>query len=367
MRITIIIASLDKGGAQRVISILAREWAQMGHCVTLMTLDDGPSAYLFPSSVCRICLHLNHNSPNWLMALRNNLHCLLKLRRALQSTQPSVVISFIDTTNVLVLLALCGAAIPAIVSERVHPKYSEIAWPWKLLRRAVYGWASCLVTQSQAAMDFFTPRIRKHACIIPNPVPAFTEKRHHWEQTCRLVSVGRLVPVKQFDLLLSGFALALRDNPGWHLRIVGEGPLLNSLLRLRDHLQLQDHVEFLSNKDNICDVFRDADFFVSTSAYEGFPNALCEAMAYGLPVIAMDCPGGTSNIVRAGVDGLLVPLQDVHALATAISQLMRDPQLRFNFSIAAREIVERFSLTSVMEKWNQLILNVTGDAGAYNI
>jgi glycosyltransferase involved in cell wall biosynthesis len=117
-------------------------------------------------------------------------------------------------------------------------------------------------------------------------------------------------------------------------------------------------VTFVGNVQLPETFLRGADLFVLPSRFEGFPNALCEAMACGLPVIAADCPTGPREIIRPEVDGLLVATENPEALARAMARLMNDEKLRRELGRRAREITERFSLTEIDRCWERLFVEV---------
>lgn len=171
--------------------------------------------------------------------------------------------------------------------------------------------------------------------------------------------MGRLSEQKHFDLLLQAFANLKDAHPEWTLTILGEGELRSQLEDLRDRLGLKDRVYLPGVVKNPHDFLRQADFFVMSSLFEGFPNAICEAMACGLPVISTDCPSGPREIIREGIDGILVPTEDVSALTAAIQKLMLDQALRQDLGRNALEITERFSLERIMGMWDEILQEVT--------
>src|SRR5262249_55433299 len=105
-------------------------------------------------------------------------------------------------------------------------------------------------------------------------------------------------------------------------------------------------------------VLREADLFVLTSRYEGFPNALLEAMAYGLAAVSFDCPSGPNEIIRPDVDGVLLPAQGLDALADSMDRPMSDPAARARLGACAVEVAQRFGVERIMSMWENVLKEV---------
>jgi glycosyltransferase involved in cell wall biosynthesis len=205
-------------------------------------------------------------------------------------------------------------------------------------------------------MARFVPRESLH--VIPNPVrppsPA-TPPRDNSHAERIVVGMGTLSPLKQFDLLLAAFAKLSAAHPQWSLMLIGEGPERGSLEALAARLGMAAKVRLVGLSSEPERLLQRADLFVLTSRYEGFPNALLEAMSYGVPVVSFDCPSGPRSIIRDGIDGLLVPDQDLDALTAAMDRLMADPEERRALGLRAREVTERFGVERIMAMWDDLI------------
>jgi glycosyltransferase involved in cell wall biosynthesis len=368
MRLTLVIPSLDRGGAERVMSILASSWAERGHKVTLLTLkrEVTPAYDLHPIVNLRNLGLPGEPAANSLLAAFRHVARVRALHNAIRESQPDLVVSFMERTNVLTLAAARGLRIPVIVSERVDPRHYDIGRLWQALRRLTYRWAAALVCQSRASLIWFEQRMKVKARVIPNPVPAPKEGAARVPlknvQGRTMVAMGRLVDQKGFDLLLDAFGQLATRYPDWSLVVLGEGPLRGELLARARALHLERQVQFAGEVPDPFSVLRGADLFVLSSRFEGFPNALCEAMACGIAVVSFDCPSGPAEIIRHGIDGILVPPGDVPALVDALEHLVGDQDERERLASRAPEVVERFSLDKVLLLWEQLFeeLNSSG-------
>lgn len=360
MRLTLVISSLFAGGAERVMSVMANYWAAKGWKITLLTFDDGkiPPFYDLDCHVHHIRLGIARESQSLLVGIWNNLKRIQVLRAAIAESNPDAVISFIDKVNVITLLAKLGLNIPVVVSERTDPKMSIAGTAWERLREWTYPGAERIVVQSKGAQDYFSPKLQARIYIIPNPVllpeiGVSTTKGALIKPS--LIAMGRFSEEKCFNLLLKAFAKLQNSHPQWTLTILGEGGLRTELEALRDQLGLSNRVHLPGRVKNIYEFLKQADIFVMSSRFEGFPNALCEAMACGLPVISTDCPSGPREIIRDGVDGILVKNQDVDALAAAMKRLMSDEAERQRLASRAKDVTDRFSLDKVMGMWENLV------------
>jgi GalNAc-alpha-(1->4)-GalNAc-alpha-(1->3)-diNAcBac-PP-undecaprenol alpha-1,4-N-acetyl-D-galactosaminyltransferase len=359
IRLTLVNASLGRGGAERTASVLAGAWADRGAKVTLITLaqEDVPAYPLHSAIVLRQLKVRGGMARHIIHSVLRNLRIVRALRHAIRDSAPDVVIGFMDIPNVLAFLAVRGMNTPVIVTEHIHPGYYRIGWHWETLRRFVYRRADALVCVSTPLLDWFQSRIKVRGCVIPNPVDpaplriASDKKRDEVGAGHVIVGMGRLVEQKGFDLLIEAFSRVADRHSAWSLKIVGDGPLREQLERQTQEMNLEARVEFTGALADPFPVLRAADLFVFCSRYEGFGNALCEAMACGLPAISFDCPAGPSEIVRNGVDGLLVAAEDVTALSAAMDRLMTDGKERLKLAARAAEVVSRFGIDRVLGLW----------------
>jgi len=155
--------------------------------------------------------------------------------------------------------------------------------------------------------------------------------------------------------LIQAFARCAASRDSWSLSILGEGRERRNLEILATDLGIADRVSIPGEVRDPGSILRGMDLFVLPSRWEGFPNALLEAMACGLAVIAVDCPSGPRDIIRDGMDGVLVPPNDVDALVAAMDRLMADHAERQRLGVNAVGVVERFGLERIMNMWDEVV------------
>jgi len=370
MRITICISSLGQGGAERIASIMATHWAGHGNHVGIVTFspEDVRPVYPLDSRVEVRNLGLRGQSRGLKDKLLGNLGRIRALRRALRAQRPDVVISFMDTTNVLTLLA-AGSRVPVIVTEHCHPEQFPVGAAWGWLRRRTYPRAAAVVVLGEAIRQWFAANVGgRRLEIIQNPVTLSCARPSSESRPgTTVISAGRLAEEKRFGLLIEAFSRVGAAHPDWELAIYGEGPERPMLEALVAEKGLGNRVSLPGWVDDLHARMASADIFALSSRSEAFPGALCEAMASGLAVVSVDCPSGPGEIIRQGVDGLLVPNGDVAALAAGLDRLMGDAPLRQSLGGRAVEVCERFSIGAIMDKWERLIRQClpSGAGGAH--
>lgn len=343
------------------MSVMANYWAEHGREVTLITLaSTGEDLYPLHPRIHRIGLGLMGNSSHFAAAVWNNFQRMKRLRQEIRVSQPDVVLSFIDQTNVLTLAATLGLGIPVIASEHIDPREHDIGSLWAGLRCLFYRCAAAVVVLTDGVRGWAEGFVKSHAVhVIPNPVSLSAVEHNGGLDLDRLggtiAAMGRLAPQKGFDILLKAFARCAGTHSDWSLIILGEGEERKRLEELAVGLGIKDRVKMPGRAQDPFQVLCGTDLFVLSSRYEGFPMALVEAMACKLAVISTDCPSGPREIVRDGVDGVLVPPNDVHALAAAMDRLMADPAERHRLGARAVEVIERFSIERIMNMWDEVL------------
>ena len=318
--------------------------------------------------VNRIALGLAEDSKNAPIGLGKNLQRVFVLRRVLREIRPDIALGMMTTANVLLALAALGlSSLCTIGAEHNHPPKHRVGFIWETLRCFTYGLLNAVTALTSETEDWIKHHTNvKRVLVIPNAVPwPLPRQSPRLEPASvgvlgrqRLLAVGRLDRQKGFDWLIVAFAALARSHPQWELVILGEGLLRPSLQTQVDAEDLQQRIFFPGQVGNIGEWYESADLYVMSSRFEGFPNTLAEALAYGLPAVSFDCDTGPRDIVRHEIDGLLVSPGDVAAMTAALDRLMQDADLRYRFAQRAVDARERFSMEKVVAMWEKLFLTV---------
>ena len=368
MKIHLLVSSLGPGGAERVATGLCNEWAAAGHEVTLVptySKYDGSSFYAISPKVRLASLSQSVSDGSISRLLPMALRRLLALRKTMQVDRPDVVISFLPNVNVAALIASAFMPMPCVIGERSDPSLMPTGATWRIACWLLYRFADTLTVQTEAVARKM-PRIYsgiRRVDVVPNPLPAGLldfECAYGREADRRiLLSLGRLSEEKRVNQIINAFARLARKHPNWDLHIYGEGPLDRPLAEQIAALGLGERVLLKGPTRAPWQVMAQSDAFVMNSRFEGFPNALLEAMGVGLPCLAADCPSGPREISRDGQDACLFAPGDLDGLLAQLDALMSDAANRQRLGQQARASVsERYSRVSVMARWNALLASV---------
>ena len=374
MRITLVIAGLGGGGAERVCVNLANAWVARGYQPTILTISQHsrPSTYpidprvelrdigwrrgarsyeLNPTAIAPILRGLQTARCPELIP---EITILALLRYAILATKPDIVISKIDETNVRVLAAMHDTNVPVVVCE-VTDARRVLFRKYPRAREVLYQRASAVVAPHPVIADWFSAR-GANAHSIPNPlVPPSAQFRGKNDSRQRIVSLSRLSSEKRPTLLLNTFASIADRYPSWDLEFHGLGPQRNTLEHLAEQLAPPGRIKICGFTNDPYSVLSQADIFVSTSWVEGFGNSIWEALACGVPVVATEAGPSVRALVRHEVDGLIVTQSGGAALAAALEDLMSDEARRKRFAARAPEVMDRFSMPAALSSWDELL------------
>lgn len=364
MHIMIVIHSLGGGGAERVAVDLAAAWLKLGYQVSVVTQSDSSTdVYTVSAGVTRYELRTAEETGGGWKGAWANWRRVNKLRRLFKRVRPDCVIGMMSTSSILAIMAARNLPIRVIATEHTHPPSQKLSDFWLKMRRWAYPRATAVValtTDTGVWIQEHLPGSR--VVVIPNavrwPVPDTepTLMPPPRNGRFRLLAVGRLHPVKGFDVLIEAFRLLARYFPLWDLVIVGDGPERQALQQQIDAANLQDRIQLVGRVGTISAWYEQSDLYVLSSRTEGLSNTLLEAMASGLAPVAFDCETGPREIIRPDLDGVLVlPVAEPEALAAHLSDLMAHPLKRVALSRRAVDVRDRFSAARVLAMWEQLL------------
>lgn len=352
----LIVSSLGAGGAERTVSELGAALAQRGWRCGILTLSgDQPDHFSAPPGVDRLRVNILFESSGLSGTISANLRRSRLLRQRITDYGSRTVVSFTDQINVRVLAAMLGARERLVVCERTDPTRHVLGRSWRLARRVLYPRADAVIVQTQKVRDWARSWLRSDRVHV---IPGFVRKLPETDHVTRdplVLGVGRLSHEKGFDLLVRAFARSGLIDAGFRLVILGEGPERGALQDMASELGLGRQFDLPGVVSEPASWMARASVFALPSRYEGFPNALLEAMAMGCPVVASDC-SGVRDMVQHGRNGLVVAPDDEAAFSSSLTALALNPRLAAQFSADAIEVRSRFDRESVVSAWERVLL-----------
>ena len=357
----LIIPSLTNGGAERVMSTIANNLCDSCD-VRIVTLTDSECFYKLNENIDVVCLGQNVNRKNKATLLASSviggINLIFILRRMIKQWKPDSILSFLQATNMISIIVklLSRDKSNLVVSERCDPTVRRFFNRW--FEKNFYSKADVVVCQSKVAASFFDEDTKKKIEIIPNPISADAiPKRHTGTRRKTVVGVGRLTGQKNFPMLIKAFSRLPEKFDGYTLEIYGGGNQEEELNQLIKSLGLEKRAFLMGVKKNVMHYIADTALYVMSSDYEGFPNALAEAMATGLPVISTDFSTGVARELITDKNGIVIPVGDEDALLEAMEKILDNEQEWENMSIENRKLLDELSEERVMKKWKNILLD----------
>lgn len=348
------IGSLHKGGAERVFVNLAEYFAQEGYRVTMVTQYRKEDEYTLPEQIARVISEIDKKEITG-NRVRNFCRRVKKLHAIWKQYQPELVLSCIGKNNFMTVVTTMGTRTRPVVSVVGEAKEEYPSRLMRVLANLLFPFASGVILQTERSRDFFSRKVGERAVILPNSLnPDFVKPRYEGEREHRIVSVGRMDANKNHEMMIRAFAALSGKYPEYVLTIYGDGELHSYLKELAKELGVGERVELPGVIPNVAERIEKASMFLLTSYSEGVSNALIEALATGLPVIATDVPsGGTVELMTDGVNGLIIPAGDQKALEAAMDRLLADPAYARQLGREAAKIQERLAPERVNRLWRE--------------
>ena len=393
-QITLLIKQMVGGGAERVITLLSNAFAERGYQTTLIithqstdnadlsnlnkntkviSLEDavkGESKSVKKLLMLKVrffgkvnAIFGKNGEEQYLINKYEvrNYDKVKWLKRYFSKIEKNIIIAFLNDSIFLSLLSAKHGD-KVIISERNDPKQSFSSKTTCSFFMIMYPKADAMVFQSPDAMQWYQENTNVRGRVIFNPIKPDLPERYVGERKKKIVNFCRISSQKNLHLLVNAFEVFSKDFPDYELYIYGDAVgngaegYIDSVKETIAQLTCKDRIYILPAQKNIHNLIKDYAMFISSSDFEGMSNSMLEAMAIGLPTICTDCPaGGARVIIKDHENGILVPVNDVQAMADAMKEVADNPELAEKLSINGTKIREDLSVDKIVNQWMEII------------
>lgn len=353
MRVAFYTMSMCKGGAERVISEICNYGVTYGHEMHIVTCLNEPPEYELKENVMFHAGILSLDEYRAKRKMQTAQMIAYRYVKQMRELDPDIVVAFLPEPCMITEICKYRVKKPIIGSLRSNPYYQYRSVVRHCLAELLYPLSDGFVFQTEGARLYFGKRLQRRSIVIGNPVRKLDPITYEaCKQKKDIVSVGRFTEEKNYPLLIKAFYEVQKEKPEYELKIYGRVDERLGLRELCKSLEIDAKVHFCGQVDHVEDYIRDAALYVMSSKSEGMPNALMEAMALGLPVVATDCPsGGPRQLIRDGENGILVQNDDVSALAAGILRVLNDDSFAEALAEKARNIAQEYDCDEICLKW----------------
>lgn len=365
MKVLIFIFTMSRGGAARVTSSLCQEMTKNGYQVHLATnIETNPIFYEVPDSVVTHQYYAQKQDSGLLNSLKMNFAYCRLARQIIKRVSPDVIIAVEPRMFLYAKLGNIGLGIPIIASEHTTFDIKHDVIKHNVLinfiRHRLYGTANALTILTKKDYNLLGRKF-PNKTVIYNPL-SFPVLDYPTNRKKNILCAGRLDAwkIKGFDTILDCWQRIASEYPDWVLEIAGDGTVESTdfLRTTINNKGLSDRVVLLGQVDNMQEKLSQTAIFALPSRVEGFPMVLMEAMSQGCACVAYEVSGAVYEMINNGEDGIIVPDSDVDSFVEGLSRLIESAELRDKISKNALASVQRFSPSSFMKSWDDLIKRV---------
>lgn len=350
---------LEQGGAERVISNLSNQLVKEGYDVVVATEWEGEVEFKLDSRVRRIHVGLGKEDANKSRIAKVIIR-LKNLGRLLRQEKPDVAIGFTRKPLYRLLAAALGTKIPVIIAVRTDPQGHYDRITDRICIPLLFPRADGAVFQTNGQQEFFPKYVQRKSTIILNPVnDKYLNAKIPEKKEKTIVHSGRLVDFKNQAMLIRAFLKVKAKHPEYSLLIYGPDSfdgtkeLLESIISENG---AEEYIKLMGGSDELEILLPKGEIYAFSSDWEGLPNALLEAMCLKMPIVATDCPcGGPRTVMKDGVDGILVPINNEDAFADALCTLIENRDMAERMGENAGRISELINGESIMNQWKEYI------------
>lgn len=370
MRLLFAARAIDRmaGGVERMIITIMNAMIERDHDVELLTWDRATAEAFYPMSP-RIKWHrLDLGDPAIKAPPGLMLQRAVAVRQLVARSKPQAIVAFQDGPFRALRAYCAGLGIPLIAAERNAPTrfdHTSQGQRRKFVTFNSFRFAQSIVVQCESYRKLYPTFLRKRIVAIPNPVfPARLSARPDCPDSSgrfRLLSVGRLSYQKNYECSIEAFSKIAKAFPQWDLTIIGDGELRGELDNMIASAGSTSRITLPGTVADPSEHYAAAHLFYLSSRWEGFPNALAEAQAHGLPAAGFADCAGVNELIIDGQNGKLAKGNgDSESLANAFSALMTDNELRLQMGAMSRRAIDNFAPEQIMDRWENIFAWSTG-------
>jgi GalNAc-alpha-(1->4)-GalNAc-alpha-(1->3)-diNAcBac-PP-undecaprenol alpha-1,4-N-acetyl-D-galactosaminyltransferase len=348
-KICFICGGLSGGGQERALTNWANEFANEGVEISIICLFKTEIFYQLNPIIKVIWPSLDRKTTNkFIYAIK----LIPFIRKNVKQIKPDIVISFGDWFNAYSIIATRFLGVKTFITNRMGPnlflgKFLE------LFNRLSYPFADGLIVQTNRAKEILAKKYSlKKIHVIPNILKPIDIDNLTYENN--IISIGRLSKEKGHSILIEAFSKLQIDS--YKLHLIGDGPEMNNLKEYVKILNIENKVIFHGHQKNFTHVLQKASIFVLPSFYEGFPNALLEAMSIPLACISSDCVAGPREIIQHNKNGLLFETRNVKDLFNKLNFLVSNKEQQIIFRNEAYKVRNKYSSEQIFKLIKKSIL-----------